>query len=50
MVLAGDPMKCKERDLTLVAEDRMSTRAPVWSMEPLPANDGLKQMNKDRIQ
>ena len=47
MVLARDPMKCKERDSDLAAEDRMSTRAPV---EPLPANDGLKQMNKDRTQ
>ena len=29
VVLAGDPRKCKEKNSTPVAEDRMSTRAPV---------------------
>ena len=42
-------MKCRERDSTLVIKDRTLIRALVWSMEPLPAKDGFKQRDKDRI-
>ena len=42
-------MKCRERVSTLVTKDRTLIRAPVWSMGPLPAEDGLKQRDKDRI-
>lgn len=47
--LVGDPIKCKERDSTFVAEDRMSTNGLAWSIEPTAGDDGLKQMDKDRI-
>lgn len=49
IVLAGDPMKCKERYSTLSAKDRMSSRALVWSMGPLRTGDGFRQRDRDRI-
>jgi hypothetical protein len=47
--LAGDPMKCRERDSTLVTKDRTLIKAFVWSTELLSAKDGFEQRDKDRI-